>query len=94
MPGSMVNDLAKYYCVSPLLLVEIKKAKAGCQIYNFTEVLDQTDQQAHNAFVTYPVVNSLGLIIALGDCWMYKRYEWEDFALSPTFRSYLFGSCP
>lgn len=79
----MVDDLARYR-VGPLLLVEIKKAKAGCQIYDFAEVLDQTDQQARNAFATYPVVNSLGLIIALGDCWTYREYKREDFVPSPT----------
>jgi hypothetical protein len=79
----MVNDLA-IYLVGPLLLAEIKKAKAGCQIYNFAEVLDQTNQQAHNAFATYPVVSSLSLIIALGDCWTYREYKREDFAPSPT----------
>jgi hypothetical protein len=83
MPGNMVDDLARYR-VGPLLLVEIKKSKAGCQIYDFAEVLDQTDQQARNAFATYPVVNSLGLIVALGDCWTYREYEREDFASSPT----------
>jgi hypothetical protein len=75
MPGSMVGDPTRYH-IGPLLLVEIKKAKASCQIYDFAEVLDQTDQQACYAFATYPVVNSLGLIIALGNCWTYREYNW------------------
>jgi hypothetical protein len=82
-PNNMVDDLP-IYRVGPLLLVEIKKANAGCQIYDFAEVLDQTDQQARNAFATYPVVNSLGLIVALGDCWTYREYEREDLAPYPT----------
>ena len=79
----MVDDPAKYR-VGPLLLVEIKKAKAGCQIYDFAQVLDQTDQQARYAFAAYPVVNSLSVIVALGDCWTYREYKREDFAPSPT----------
>lgn len=85
----MVDDLTKYHCLGPLLLVEIKKAKADCQIYDFAEVLDQIDQQARNAFATYPVVNSLGLIIALGDCWTYREYKRDDFAPSLTLSEHL-----
>jgi hypothetical protein len=67
-----------------LLLVEVKRAIKSCQIWNFHTVLDQTDQQARRTFATYPEVNTLGLIIALGDCWTYREYARESIRPSPT----------
>jgi hypothetical protein len=67
-----------------LLLVEIKRALESCQIWDFHNVLDQTDQQARRTFAAYPEVNTLGLIIALGNCWTYREYSRELMRSSPT----------
>jgi hypothetical protein len=83
MPGRTV-DIPARHRVGLLLLVEIKKAKAGCRIYDFAQVLDQTDEQARNAFASYPAVNNFGSIIALGDCWTYREYSRKDSRPSPT----------
>jgi hypothetical protein len=67
-----------------LLLVEIKRSIPSCWMYNFARVLDQTNQQACNAFASFPEVNTFGLIIALGDCWTY-RYHQEELRPSLTW---------
>ena len=67
-----------------LLLVEIKRAASSCQIFEILLVLDQTDEQAHHAFASYPRVNVFGLIISLGDCWTYREYHRKDLRPSPT----------
>ena len=68
-------DLPLVYRAGPLLLVEIKKAKPSCQAYDITLSMNQTDEQAHHAFASYPRINDLGLIIAVGDCWIYREYS-------------------
>jgi hypothetical protein len=40
--------------------------------------MPQTEQQAYHAFHTFPEVDTLGVIIALGDCWTYRVYEKES----------------
>lgn len=67
-----------------ILLVEIKRAVENCQEWFFFEVFDQTDQQAAHAFASYPEINTLGVIIALGDCWIYREYDWHNMESSPT----------
>jgi hypothetical protein len=67
-----------------ILLVEIKRAVQECRQWSFVGVLDQTDQQAHHAFASYPEINTLGVIIALGDCWTYREYNRHDMESSPT----------
>ena len=71
------------YRTGVLLLVEIKKAKTSCQIYDFVQVLLQTNQQARHAFASYPGVDALGMVVALGDCWTYREYLRSDMKPSP-----------
>lgn len=40
-------------------------------------------QQARHAFASYPQVNILGVIIALGDCWTYREYSRINLSPSP-----------
>lgn len=85
-----------------ILLVEIKAAIESCEIWYFHGVLDQTDQQARHAFASYPEVDALGVIVALGDCWTYREYFREEMGSSlspsqseladPTFRGSSIGS--
>jgi len=72
--------------VGVLLLVEIKKAKANCQIFDFIDVMAQTNEQARHAFASYPRVNTFGMIIAFGDLWTYREYFRVDFRPSPPIR--------
>ena len=44
--------------------------------------MPQTNEQAHHAFSTYPWVNVFGMVIALGDCWVYREYYRKDLRLS------------
>lgn len=67
-----------------ILLAEIKRAVENCQEWFFHEVFDQTDQQAVHAFASYPEINTLGVIIALGDCWTYREYDRDNMESSPT----------
>ena len=67
-----------------ILLAEIKRAVENCQEWFFHEVFDQTDQQAVHAFASYPEINTLGVIIALGDCWTYREYDRHNMESSPT----------
>ena len=75
------------YCTSVLLLVEIKKAKPSCQIFDFAQVLLQTNQQACHAFASYPGVTAFGLVIALGDCWTYREYRRSNMKSSPLWKA-------
>ena len=65
-----------------ILLVEIKRAVENCREWFFHEVFDQTDQQAVHG--SYPEINTLGVIVALGDCWTYREYDRHNMELSPT----------
>jgi hypothetical protein len=67
-----------------MLLVEIKRAVLNCDVWYFDSVLDQTDRQACRAFASCPEVNTLGLIVALGDCWTYREYSRENMRSSPS----------
>jgi hypothetical protein len=60
-----------------LLLVEIKKAKHNCNIYEILPVLDQTDEQARHAFASYPRVNIFGVHQEIGGSpiWQYDVHE-------------------
>jgi hypothetical protein len=64
--------------------VEIKRAVQECRRWSFVGVLDQTDQQARHAFASYSEINTLGVIIALGDCWTYREYNRHNMKSSPT----------
>jgi hypothetical protein len=71
------------YRSAVLLLVEIKKVGSGsCQIFDFVVVIAQTDEQARHAFATYPGVSSFGVVIAIGDCWIYREYHRKDMRQS------------
>ena len=76
-------DYPLSYRAGVLLLVEIKKATSSCQIFDFLSVLDQTDEQARHAFASYPRVNTFGLIVALGNRWIYREYYRKDLSPSP-----------
>ena len=56
----------------------------NCREWFFHEVFDQTDQQAVHAFASYPEIDTLGVIVALGDCWTYREYDRHYMELSPT----------
>ena len=61
-------------------------------MWYFHDVLDRTDQQGPRAFASYPAVNTLGCIIALGDCWTYAREsmrpsQTQSERADPTFRN-------
>jgi hypothetical protein len=64
--------------------VEIKRAVENCQEWFFHEAFDQTDQQAVHALASYPEINTLGVIVALGDCWTYREYDRHNMESSPT----------
>ena len=80
------NGTLNNYRTGVLLLVEIKKAmpSGSCRIFDFAKVLQQTDEQARHAFASYPGVNALGAVIALGDCWTYREYFRKDLRPSPS----------
>ncbi|KAF8239150.1 hypothetical protein L208DRAFT_1374849 [Tricholoma matsutake] len=84
MPGFILDDPLK--CRTRLLLImEIKRmTHSSYWVYNFSMVLEQTDQPARHAFATYLEVNVFGAIIALGDYWTYREYYREDLRPSPT----------
>lgn len=67
-----------------LLLVEIKDISTFVGDFQFSEVLTQTDEQAHHAFASYPKLNAFGLIVAFGDYWTYREYHRGDMRASPT----------
>jgi hypothetical protein len=67
-----------------ILLVEIKPKVEVPRCLGFVKILHQTDQQAHHAFTSYPEVNTLGVIIALGDLWTYREYECKNMRTSPS----------
>jgi len=81
-------DIPLRYLVGPLLLVEIKRADQSCQFFDFTEVFEQTTQQARHAFASFPKVNIIGVITALGDCWTYREYDRRNLSPSPTRSEY------
>ena len=87
MPRRTV-DIPLRYLVGPLLLVEIKRADQSCQLFDFTEVFEQTAQQAPHAFASFPKVNIIGVITALGDCWTYREYDRRNLSPSPTRSEY------
>lgn len=83
-PLNKTLDDPPMYKKSVILLVEIKRATKSHDIWYFYEVLDQTDQQALRAFASFPEVKTLGLIVALGDCWTYREYHREKMVASPS----------
>ena len=87
LPGHTV-DIPLRYLVGPLLLVGIKRADRSCQFFDFTEVFEQTIHQARHAFASFPKVNIIGVITALGDCWTYGEYDRRNFSPSPTRSEY------
>jgi hypothetical protein len=83
-PPNNILDTPPIYIKRIILLVEIKRAIKSCELWYFTGVLDQTDQQARRAFASFPEVNTLGLIVALGDCWTYREYARCNMVSSPS----------
>lgn len=83
-PPNNILDTPPVYIKRLILLVEIKRAIKYCELWYFSGVLDQTDQQARRAFASFPEVNTLGLIVTLGDCWIYREYARRDMVSSPS----------
>jgi hypothetical protein len=67
-----------------LLLVEIKRKVLSFQPWSFVEVFPQTDQQARRAFAAFSDTSTIGVIIALGDCWTYREYHRNEIEASPS----------
>ena len=67
-----------------ILLVEIKPKVDVPQRWGFLKIFRQTEQQARYAFASYPAVDTLGVIVALGDFWTYREYERENMRTSPS----------
>ena len=72
------------YMKRVILLVEIKGKINDPQPWAFTKISRQTSQQARHAFASYPEVDTLGVITALGDCWKYVEYRRENMRISPS----------
>jgi hypothetical protein len=83
-PPNNILDNPPIHIKRIVLLVEIKRAVQFCELWYFTNVLDQTDQQARRTFVSFPEVHTLGLIVALGDCWTYREYDRRNMVSSPS----------
>ena len=81
-PGGTIN-IPPIYRTGLLLLVEVKKASPACQMFEFLKVMEQTDQQSRHAFAYYPRVSIFGMVIAIGDLWLYREYYREDLRPSP-----------
>ena len=90
-PGGTIN-IPPIYRTGLLLLVEVKKASPACQMFEFLKVMEQTDQQARHAFAYYPRVSIFGMVIAIGDLWLYREYYREDLRPSPTLSEHLDSS--
>ncbi|KAG6908615.1 hypothetical protein DXG01_003940 [Tephrocybe rancida] len=62
-----------------LMLVEIKKRRLqrddDSLMLDFVGVLKQTQLQAMHAFLSDPLVDTVGVIVAIGECWQYVEYD-------------------
>jgi hypothetical protein len=67
-----------------VLLVENKADMVDPTLVDFNCITRQTDQQARRAFVLFPNVDTLGVILAIGPYWTYIEYDSANARPSPS----------
>ena len=84
--GQMLDN-PPVYMKRIVLLVEIKRkplTASGPMTWLFSKILIQTGEQARHAFAACPEVNTIGVIVAIGDLWTYREYRRQRMGTSPS----------